>query len=168
MIQAEFIRAFVSSVENVFATMLQTAVSVREPSLRTGADAVFDVTGIIGLSGDMQGTIVLSFPREVAERVATLFSGMALEAGSEDFADAIGELVNMVSGNAKAAFPNRKCSISTPTVIVGHGHQVFGRSDVQVIELPCACDCGDFMIEVALRDNLAESDQSADPMRAHA
>jgi Holliday junction resolvasome RuvABC endonuclease subunit len=48
--------------------------------------------------------VVLAFPTETAERVVSLFCGQQLAAGTPDFADAIGELVNMVSGGAKAVY----------------------------------------------------------------
>lgn len=148
-----FIHAFVKAIENVFAMMVQTEVAVKEPILKKGHDPRFDVSGIIAISGDMVGVIVLSFPAEVAERVATSFTGMALSVQDEDFADAIGELVNMISGNAKASFEGKHCQISCPTVIIGQNHHVFKQRDLQSIELPCSCNCGDFVLEVSLKSN---------------
>lgn len=148
-----YINAFIKAVENVFATMLQVDVTVKEPVLKSSQDPRFDVSGIIGISGDVVGVIVLSFPVEVAERVATLFTGMTISKDDEDLADAIGELVNMVSGNAKANFEGRKAQISCPTVVIGKGHQVFRQKDLPSIELPCSCLCGDFILEVSIKNN---------------
>jgi CheY-specific phosphatase CheX len=77
-----------------------------------------DVSGVIGMSGDVTGSVVLSFPQATAENLVALFGGSKADMGSPEFADAIGELVNMVAGGAKAMFKNRKCAISTPSVIV--------------------------------------------------
>ena len=152
-----FIQAFAKAIENVFAMMVQTEVAVQEPVLKTVHDPRYDVSGIIAISGDMVGVVVLSFPAEVAERVATSFTGMTLGVQDEDFADAIGELVNMVSGNAKASFEGKQCQISCPTVIIGQNHQVFKQRDLQSIQLPCRCDCGEFILEVSIKGNNKDS-----------
>lgn len=145
-----YITPFVGSISNVFETMLQLPVNVGSPSIKNSGSPTYDVSGIIGMTGDVEGTVVLSFPTSTAERAVTLFTGMELKADSEDFADAIGELVNMVSGGAKAQFTGKQVGISTPTVIIGSEHNVYGRKDMTTIAIPCSCDIGDFNVEVAL------------------
>lgn len=145
-----YITPFVSSISNVFETMLQLPVSVGTPGIKSEATPTYDVSGIIGMTGDVEGTVVLSFPTATAERAVGLFTGMELAADHEDFADAIGELVNMVSGGAKAQFDGKEVGISTPTVIVGSGHNVYGRKSMTTIEIPCTCDIGQFNVEVSL------------------
>jgi chemotaxis protein CheX len=130
---AAYIVPFITSIQNVFSTMLQLPVEIGEPTVKPDGQPTFDVSGIIGMSGDVTGTIILSFPRETAERVVQLFAGMSMSADSADFADAIGELVNMVSGNAKALFPTKSVSISCPSVVVGTGHKVAIPSDTPVV-----------------------------------
>lgn len=147
-----YIKPFIASIHNVFSTMMQLPVSVNEPSLKSDPGTSCDVSGIIGMSGDVVGSVVLSFPRETAERVVTLFSGQKLDPGTADFADAVGELVNMVSGGAKAMFKDRRVSISCPSVVVGAGHHVARQSDAPTICIPCTTDCGDFVIEVTIQD----------------
>ena len=84
---------------------------------------------------------------------------MELAEDDEDFADAIGELVNMVSGGAKAQFTGKDVGISTPTVVIGSGHNVYGRKTMTTIEIPCNCDIGEFNVEVSLL--LAPAPQAA-------
>lgn len=148
-----YIIPFIKSVQNVFETMLQLPVQMGQPELKQGGDSGHDVSAIIGMSGDVEGSVVLSFPTETAERVVALFTGTELDAGHEDFADAVGELVNMVSGGAKAQFGGKEVSISCPSVVVGQSHQVYGRKDVVAISIPCDCDCGLFNVEVSIRQN---------------
>lgn len=148
-----YIIPFIKSVQNVFETMLQLPVQMGAPELKHGGDSGHDVSAIIGMSGDVEGSVVLSFPTETAERVVALFTGTELDAGHEDFADAVGELVNMVSGGAKAQFTGKEVSISCPSVVVGQSHQVYGRKDVVAIAIPCDSDCGSFNVEVSIRQN---------------
>lgn len=146
-----FIKAFVSSVQNVFATMLQMPVTLGAPKLKETPATTFDVSGIIGMSGDVVGSVALSFPTETASRVVSLLSGANVDPASPDFADAIGELVNMVSGGAKAQFTGKKVSISCPSVVSGKGHIVQTPKGTPSVSIPCQTDCGQFSLEVAIR-----------------
>lgn len=150
---ASYITPFVKSIQNVFSMMLQLPVTVNEPQIKQGTTPSHDVSGIIGMSGDVVGTIILSFRRESAESIVALFCGEKLQCGTPDFADAVGELVNMVSGGAKALFTDTNdVSISCPSVVVGKDHGVALPSDVPCVVIPCMTDCGEFVIEVAIRE----------------
>jgi chemotaxis protein CheX len=160
-VDSTYIMPFVDSIQKVFETMLQLPIQVGEPQLKrvsepqadgSPPDAGFDVSGIIGMSGDVEGSVVLSFPTATAERVVSIFTGEELTHTHEDFPDAIGELINMISGGAKAQFAGKQVSISCPSVVVGSDHVVFGRKDVSCIRIPCGCDCGDFAVEVSIRN----------------
>jgi chemotaxis protein CheX len=150
---ASYIKPFVASIQNVFSTMLQLPVTVNAPRLKEGTTATYDVSGIIGMSGDVVGSVALSFPSETAERVVALFCGSKLEASSPDFADAVGELVNMVSGGAKAMFTGKKVSISCPSVVIGKAHQIARPTDTPCVVIPCSTDCGELVIEIAIQDS---------------
>jgi len=166
---ASYITPFVKSIQNVFSTMLQLPVTVSEPSIKGGNAPSHDVSGIIGMSGDVTGTVVLSFQLDAARAVVALFCGERLEPEDADFADAVGELVNMVSGGAKALFTDTKSvSISCPSVVVGKGHEVALPSDIPCLIIPCSTDCGDFVIEVAIRESDTASPVASDSAAADA
>lgn len=146
-----YIIPFIKSVQDVFETMLQLPIQIGEPELKHPGDHGHDVSAIIGMSGDVDGTVVLSFPTATAERVVAIFTGSEIDSKHEDFADAVGELVNMVSGGAKAQFSGKQVTISCPSVVIGESHQVYGRKDVVAISIPCESDCGEFTIEISIR-----------------
>ena len=151
-----FIKPFIASIKNVFSTMLQLPVTIKEPFIKTGSGTSYDVSGIIGMTGEVVGSVVLSFPQATAQRVVALFCGSDLSASPTDFADAVGELVNMVSGGAKAGFTGRKVSISCPSVVVGPAHVVARQTDAPTIVIPCTTDCGDLAIEVTIATTAAK------------
>lgn len=145
------IMAFVESVQHVFGMMLQCDVRTDQPRIERSDTRGHDVSAIIAFSGDMTGSIVLSFPVDTASRVATLLTGAEQTPDSPDFADALGEMANMVAGNAKSRFTDARVDIACPSVIIGPNHQVFSGRDLPRIDLPCDCDCGPFVIMVSLR-----------------
>lgn len=159
------ITPFIKSVQNVFATMLQLPVEVEQPTIKESGASTYDVSAIIGMSGDCVGSVVLSFEQESALRIVALFTGCEVTADSSDFTDAVGELVNMISGGAKAMFDGRKASISTPSVVLGAKHVITSQKDMPVIVLPCVTDCGRFAIEIAIQDSV---DSNASPQTASA
>lgn len=163
-----FITAFIKSISNVFTTMLQLPVEVGEPTIKMGDEEPFDVSGIIGMSGDVVGSVVLCFPGDAAERIVAIFTGEQMSIDSEDFPDAIGELVNMVAGGAKGMFDGRDVSISCPSVIVGQGHSVSRLKDVPCVLIPCSTDCGEVVIEVAIQDLKKMKDAEASAASATA
>lgn len=146
-----YITPFIASIKNVFSTMMQLEVRVEEPTLKELHTAKYDASAIIGLSGEVVGSVILSLPGDTAERVAGLFTGTEMSLQHPDFPDAIGELVNMIAGGAKAQFPLKSVSISTPSVILGEHHSVLKQKEIQSIVIPCTTDCGELAIEVAVK-----------------
>lgn len=146
-----YINPFVEAVQSVFATMIHIDVTLGKPHL-TDTLPRYDISGIIGMSGDVVGSIVLSFPAPVAKIVIGKFAGGDYPVDSPDFADALGEIVNMISGAAKAKFEGRNVSISTPSVVVGNGHTIARPARTVCISLPCKVYCGEFSIDIAIRE----------------
>ena len=146
----KYIKPFLQSIRNVFQTMLSAEVALGKPTVMKSKLEPADVSGIIGFSGDATGCVVLSFPKHVAIKSASAFAGMELEAGSPDFADAIGELANMVAGNAKKDLDGLDVSISLPSVIIGRDHEVMASHSSPRIMIPCSCEFGSFYVEVGM------------------
>jgi chemotaxis protein CheX len=158
---AGLIAPFVSSIQHVFSTMFQLPVEVGTPSIKEGSKCSHDVSGIIGMSGEFTGTVVLSMPSQTAVSIVALFAGETYDPESADFADAVGEIINMVCGNAKASFQRKNISISCPSVVVGKNHRVASQSDIPCVLIPCTTDCGELVLEVAIRPVAAETAAAA-------
>ncbi|MFK7884227.1 MAG: chemotaxis protein CheX [Phycisphaerales bacterium] len=151
------ITPFISSVQHVFSTMFQLPVEVGTPSIKQGRECTHDISAIISMSGEFQGNVVLSMPADAATAIVALFTGERYETDHDDFADAVGEIINMVCGNAKATFQRKNVSISCPSVVIGANHRVAGQSDIPCVLIPCSTDCGELMLEVAIRPVNAEA-----------
>jgi chemotaxis protein CheX len=145
---------FIKSTQNIFETMLQMGIEIGEPAVKAERAPSHDVSGIIGFNGDVGGSVVLSFPLTTAQRIVSVFTGMEIDAdATDDIADAVGELVNMIAGGAKAQFAGKKVSITCPSVVVGRDHTVQNAKDAVCVLIPCDCDCGNFTVEVAIKSS---------------
>jgi len=154
-VDQNYILPFIKSTKNIFETMFQMSVEIGRPEIKKSGMPSHDVSGIIGMSGDVEGSVVLSFPMATAKRVVSVFTGAEVGDNRDDLSDAIGELVNMVAGGAKAQFAGKKVSISCPSVVIGSEHAVFGRKDVVSVTIPCSCDCGEFRVEISAKQDAA-------------
>ena len=146
-----YINPFVKSIQNVFKTMLSAEVEFKKPHVMADEEQRPDVSSIIGFSGDATGSVVLSFSKDVAVKAAATFAGAAMEMHTEDFADAIGELANMVAGGAKAEFEGLNINISLPSVIIGEGHEVSRSGVYPRLVIPCNCKFGAFVVGVSMK-----------------
>ena len=149
-INPKLILAFVKSTKHVLNTMTGTEVLLGKPTLKHDPHPVFDVSGIVGFTGEVSGSVVVSFCENTALALVNNFSGEELELKSDDFVDAIGELCNMIAGNAKKEF-GLQAGIGIPNVIIGPGHSVARLRDVPCVVIPCTCDAGDFAVEVNIK-----------------
>jgi chemotaxis protein CheX len=149
-INPKLIVPFVNAVRNVFATMVKVQTTLGKPALKTTPTLSYDVSGVIGFSGQAIGSVVVSFQKDAAEALASAFAGTPLKISDPDFPDAIGELANMVAGNAKKDLGSL-ASITVPSVIIGAGHTIARLSDVPCVVIPCSTPVGDFAVEVNIK-----------------
>jgi chemotaxis protein CheX len=156
MTDSTYVQPFTQSVRVVFETMVRMPIAFGDPSSCRLASR-YDISGVIGLSGDVVGTVAMRMPDRVASEVVERFAGVRCEFDSPDFLDAIGELVNLVVGSAKARFEGKNVSISTPSVVLGSGHRLACRANTPCLTLPCLLECGEFSIDIAIRDHAVET-----------
>lgn len=149
---ASFIAHYINSVRTVFATMVRMDVRFGDPRACSVAQS-FDISGIIGMSGDIAGSVALRMNNAVAQAVVGRFAGLSCGVEEPDFLDAMGELVNIVSGAAKANFDGKNVSISTPSVVVGAGHKIACPARTTCVTLPCLLECGEFVLDIAIREH---------------
>ena len=149
-INPTIIAAFVKSTKNVLSTMLGYESNLDKPKISDTPRPTHDVSGIVAFTGEVAGSVVISFSEETALKIVEAFTMEKYDVQSEDFVDAIGELCNMIAGNAKKDF-NLDARIGIPSVIVGPGHIVSRLKDVPCVVIPCSCDAGEFTVEVNVK-----------------
>jgi chemotaxis protein CheX len=149
-INPSLIVPFVNSVREVFKTMVSVDVTVSRPHVKNQPEPSYDVSAIVQFGGDVAGSVVMSFEREAGVKIVEAFAGFVLDPGSEDFADAVGELCNMVAGSAKKNLTH-EASIGLPSVIIGMGHHIARLKDVPCVVIPCESDVGLFAVEVSMK-----------------
>lgn len=158
---ATLVRRFIEATQNVFGTMLRSTVTFGAPGPTAQMPSLGDVSGIIGFSGEFAGAAVIRLPLDTASRVVEAFTGETFAPETEDFADAVGELANMICGSAKSTLDNPAVTISCPQVVLGKDHKVQKPSDAVSITIPCNSPQGPFAIEISIRAANAQPGHAA-------
>ena len=118
--------------------MLNIEVALDKPVLKNDRSTSGDVTGVMGLVGDQKGTICISLRDKGALFIYKTLMGEESDNISPEVVDAIGELTNIISGQARkeleSAGVNLKASI--PTVVVGKGAELYFITKLPIISLP--------------------------------
>lgn len=153
--KAEYINPFVRAVTNAFETMLGCTPHRGALTLKSSLSPQFEISGIIGLSGNAVGTVVLTLSEAVALKAASAMLMTEATAVDDDVIDAVGELTNMVAGAAKAELEEYALSVSLPNVITGQGHDVRFPSNVTPICVPFETEWGPMAVEVGLATTAA-------------
>jgi len=148
--RVEYINPFIASVRNTFQTMLSTEVQRGTPYLRTVAESDFCVSGVIGLSGDAMGTVVLTMTKEVAVGAASVLLMDQLTEITADVIDAVGELTNVIAGAAKSKLEEFRLGVSLPNVVTGGAHTIHFPKEVTPICVPFTTIWGPLVLEVGL------------------
>ncbi len=148
--RADYINPFVTAVANTFQTMVGCETRRQALARKTGSSSRHEISGIIGLSGNVVGTVVLNLSRELALHAAATMLMTNATRIDESVLDAVGELTNMIAGAAKGRLDDYQLSISLPTVIIGRDHQIRFPSNVQPHFVPFETDWGPLTLEVGL------------------
>jgi chemotaxis protein CheX len=150
----EQMRPFVAETVKTFEVMLGVRPTESEPEEKQETDSAYDVSAIIGISGTGTGSVVLSFPREVACKAVSRMLGEEFSEVDTFVADGVGELVNIIAGNAKRQLVKlgfQDLSVSLPNVVVGRHRTVWRSSDMPCLVTRFGSELGPFCLEVNIR-----------------
>jgi chemotaxis protein CheX len=150
-IRAEHVNPFILSNMETFTKMVGMEAKPGKPILKADARLDYDISGIIGLSGKVIGTVALSFPQATALAVCNKFMSADLKEMNAEILDAVGELINIVAGNAKKGLTEFAIEISLPSVIVGKNHRIVEPKGSVGFIIPFMSALGNFHMAVSLK-----------------
>jgi len=137
-VDIKYINPFIVAAQTVFKTMLGISAEMGKPALKTVNRTSGDVTGIMGLVGDKKGTVAISLREKGAKFVYKTLVGEECESISQDVVDAIGEITNIISGQARKEFEKNDINLNAaiPMVIVGKEVEMNFITKIPIISLP--------------------------------
>ena len=146
----DYVNPFIEATKNVFNKMLSCSIERTGLGISENHSPDYEITGIIGLSGRVSGDVVISFEKQLAFAATEALLSEPVEDIDDSVIDAVGELTNMIAGNAKSNLEKYKLSLALPTVIVGKNHSIRFPSKVKPIAISFRSPPGDCCIKVGL------------------
>lgn len=151
-LRVEFINPFISAVIQTFEVMVGTKVERSVPTLKSSSQALYPISGIIGLTGAMSGTAVLTMSEAVALRIASVVLMSEYTKICPDVMDAVGELTNVIAGHAKSQLAEYKLSLSLPNVIHCDNAIIRFPEKSRPITIPFGTQWGPVAVEIGFAE----------------
>lgn len=148
------VNPFIDATVNVLETMAFTKAQANKPYLKEDSIARGDVSGIIGLTGEASGTISVSFTEECIISIVSNMFGEEVKEINGEIEDAVGEIANMISGQARQKLEEggRSLKAAIPTVVRGKSHSITHVTSHPIVAVPFKTEKGDFTVEVCFEE----------------
>ena len=122
-INADIVNPFIEAGINVIKELTNIEVRRGHLTYRVTPAPAYEVSIIIGVFGFVTGQVVYSMKKEVAVRlVQRILGDVSAEQLKELFIDTLGEVANMITGNAASLLNRRQdhsLTITTPAIVTG-------------------------------------------------
>ena len=147
-----YINPFLEGAVNVLKTMAFVQPRPGKPYLKRDDLASGDVSGIIGLTGMAVGSLALSFSEKSIIKIVNNMLGENFTEVNAEIRDAVGEITNMISGDARKRLEKDGLIITAaiPTVVYGKDHRISHVLGGPSIIIPFEIDEGPFVVDVCL------------------
>jgi chemotaxis protein CheX len=153
----KLINPFINATLDLMTTMAGLQVKRRDLFLKKNYRLFGDISGIMNFSGKIEGSVVVSFNEDLAQEIVGRILGLAPETiTSDELKDGVGEIINIISGNAKANLSTTEFGheISLPTVVTGPGHEIRHPRHAPCIVIIFEADNRPFAVQVSMTVNL--------------
>ncbi len=150
--EVKYINPFLTATSNVLKTMAFIDLIPGKPTLKKDAVVVGDISGIIGLTGEVRGSLSVTFSLTLIKEIMSNMLGETINEITEDVKDAVGEMTNMICGDARRALQQEglKLSAAIPTIVSGKNHTIKHAVKGPIIVIPFKSGSGQVVIEVSL------------------
>ncbi|MCP4215183.1 MAG: hypothetical protein GY765_11020 [bacterium] len=118
----EFVEPIYNSCVNLFSNFLNLDIREKSITMRNPLVPKFEISAMLGISNQaMEGKMVLNLSRKLALKIYEILVNEKVDEFSEEVKDAVGEILNMITGNAKKEFQHKNIyyHLSTPFIVEG-------------------------------------------------
>lgn len=159
---ANFINPFLSSTKKVLKVQCFMDINPQKPHLKKATDPLLlgDVSGIITINSEtFTGTLAISMSEAIFIKIVGNMLGEEIQKIEEKNVDLVGELSNMILGQAKIELLGLGYSIQSalPSCVWGKDHKIKHFGGGQCIVLPFDTEAGVLYIEIMTNNSLGEN-----------
>lgn len=148
----KIINPFITATLDVLETMAFIKSEAEKPFVKKDNIAKGDVSGVVGFTGEMNGTIFITFDESCILKIVSNMFEEQMKEINDEIKDAVGELTNMISGQARKRLEEigKVFHGGIPSVVSGNNHELKPMVKGPKIAIPFKTEFGNFTIEVAI------------------
>ena len=136
----QYIQPFIKVCEEVFRNFCHSEAKAGRVFFvsKDEYESNWDISGIIGLSGEASGAVAISLKDTTAIKITGIITGSPHTNIDADVTDAVGEIINIIAGNVKKEFEEElRVKISLPSIVNGKAHSIVWPSEkTRIICIP--------------------------------
>ncbi len=146
----KLINPFVNATLNVLETMAFVKAKAEKPYLKKDNVAQGDISVVVDFTGDAKGTVSVTFDESCILNIVSSMLGEEMKELNSEISDAVGELTNMISSQARQEIEKIGIRLhgATPKVITDKNHKLISMVKGPKVAFPFKTDAGGFTIEV--------------------
>jgi chemotaxis protein CheX len=150
----DLIQPFINAADAVLSQGLHGSTKVGMLAMEEHAYRRKGVAGLIALTGEIEGRVILDLDPQTAVRVASHYAGAELPESDSLIKETIFELANQVVGNAISALNDQGFRFRVhPPLLLTSDEGDKGSEDVEALMICFETAMGDVFMNVALRHN---------------
>lgn len=145
-----FLEPFYLAANNVFKDMFQKDIKPGIIQYHENFIATREANINITIIGDLAGSVIYSFSKELAFNIISIILGMDFKELNYFVASAVAEISNIISGNTMTYLSEQDChcQIGTPQIFIGTDTRIVTKNSIFTI--PIKTILGNFEINVSL------------------
>ncbi|MBW1914179.1 MAG: chemotaxis protein CheX [Deltaproteobacteria bacterium] len=155
--EMEYLLPFIHNTCDVLKTMASMEATFKEVYFSDDFRTFGDISGIIGLHGGAEGTLVVTFYWDLAQKIiAKMMTVEEHNINAELIHDGVAELINMIGGSTKKDFVGNQYhfDITLSSVVIGSGHQIGHPGDASIAILIFNVDKYSFALQVCIKPDM--------------
>ena len=152
-INVEYINPFLMAATNIIKDICQIDMQVGKPYVKQTAFADDSVIIMIGITGEMRGSVIIALTYNKALEIASkMMMGMPVTELDEMATSTISELGNLIMGNAATILSTKGVGIDITPPTLCRGNLTITQSYTKNICIPLSGDDITIELDVAVKD----------------
>lgn len=150
-----YVNPFVSATSALFERMLSCQLERGAPLRHQPSKPYQGISGVIDLTGEVDGIVVLNLSRQVALGTTSAWMREKVSEIGPIVIDVAGELVNIICGHARSLLEDSAISMSLPRVLKGSTYFIAFPRDARAIRIPFRSPWGDLTVDIGMTEPAA-------------
>ena len=139
------------AVIDALRTMIDCSVEKTRTVPHSSDDGFYPVTAVIGLAGDIAGSICVSVSRRTAAALLKQVLDVDVDSNSTLVRDGVCELANIIVGSAKSRLGDWSLRLGLPTTILGDDVLIMFPSQSVPVRVEFESEIGPIKVVVGLQ-----------------